>query len=382
MKQLPRYALEMLNILQFAGFEAYAVGGCVRDAVMGKTATDIDTTTSAKPEEIQALFPHSFLTGGAYYTVTALHGGGKAEITPFRSEGGYSDSRRPDSVSFASGLPEDLNRRDFTINTLCLDGERIIDLHGGQADIEAKVIRCVGDAERRFNEDALRIMRAFRFAATLGFDIEESTLNAALLCADNLKNISVERIRDELIKTAISPAPERINPLLKSGALGFLRLHASPLLAKVASLPDDTETRFSAFLEVCGRDALDRLKLPTRQKRVIRAVFNLLDCFPAPEKNAVKRAMSTFSAKVFLIAAEIGENVYGKSSEYIALFFEIAERKEPYRVSDLEVNGRDLISAGIPKAEIGDELKRLLESVIDDPEINTKERLLELLKRQ
>ena len=382
MKQLPQYALEILNILQNAGFEAYAVGGCVRDAVMGKTATDIDITTSAKPEEILALFPRSILTGGAYFTVTVFHGDGKAEITPFRSEGGYSDSRRPDTVGFAGGLADDLKRRDFTVNTLCFDGVRIIDLLGGRADIQAKVIRCVGDAERRFNEDALRIMRAFRFAATLGFDIEGGTLNAALSCADGLKRISVERIRDELIKTAVSPEAERIDPLLESGALGFIGLHASPLLPKLASLPSDTETRLSALLELCGRDALDRLKLPTRQKRVIRAVFNLLDCFPAPEKNAVKRAMSTFSAKVFLIAAEIGENVYGKSSEYIALFFEIAERNEPYRVSDLEVNGRDLISAGIPKAEIGDELKRLLESVIDDPEINTKERLLELLKRQ
>ena len=381
MRPIPSYAVEMLNIIKNAGFEAYAVGGCVRDAILGKTPDDIDITTSATPDRITDLFPTSALTGGRFFTVTAFHKGGKAEITPFRSEYGYTDSRRPDEVKFASELSEDLKRRDFTVNTLCFDGEKVVDLLGGTADIEAGIIRCVGDPELRFDEDALRIMRAFRFSAELGFTIEPRTLSAALANAGKLQSISVERIRDELIKTALSPAPERISPLLESGALAFLKLGASPYLPKLKELTDDGQTRLSAFLDACGRDAVGLLKLPTRLKRVISAVFAVLDSFPPPAENSVKRAMSRFTAEAFAIAAEIAEKLYGKPSDYSKIYRRILERGEPYLISHLALGGTDLKDAGVPEKDIGSVLGKLLDAVIDSPQSNTREKLTELLTK-
>ena len=377
---LPDYALGIIKTLKGAGYEAYAVGGCVRDAVMGKKAVDVDITTSAKPDEILALFPRSALTGGAYFTVTVLHGGGKAEVTPFRSEGGYSDSRRPDSVAFATELAEDLKRRDFTINTLCFDGERIIDLLGGIDDINAMLIRCVGEPERRFSEDALRIMRAFRFSASLGFDIEQQTLAAALACSDGLRRISVERIRDELIKLIFTPAPERLTPLLEHGALGFLKLGASPLLAHLNELPEDENTRLAAFLDVCGRNAAELLKLPTKQKRFSRGVFAALDSFPPPETAAVKRMMSAYGAEIFLASAIIAEKIHNKGAGCAALCREILKAGEPFEIRHLAIDGSDLLAAGVPETEIGAALTLALDTVIDDPGSNTRDALLKPYK--
>ena len=381
MYPIPDYAVEMLNIIRNAGFEAYAVGGCVRDMILGIKPTDIDITTSAPPDRIRELFPSSVLTGGRFFTVTVFHAGGKAEITPFRSEGGYSDSRRPDEVSFASDLSEDLKRRDFTVNTICFDGERIIDLLGGKADIDARVIRCLGEPERRFDEDALRIMRAFRFSAELGLTIEPRTLKAAISCSGKLRGISVERIRDELIRIAVSDAPERISPLLESGALSFLSLGPSPLLPKMKILNNDTQTRLSAFLELCGRDAVGLMKLPARLKRVISAVFDLLDSFPPANESGVKRAMSRFSAEVFLIAAELAKKLRGEPRDYSALCRRILENGEPYRISDLALNGTDLKNAGVPEIEIGSVLERLLDAVIESPGSNTRDKHSELMKK-
>ena len=378
---IPEYAVEMLNIIKNAGYEAYAVGGCVRDAILGTEPGDIDITTSADPDMIQSLFPHSVRTGGRFFTVTAFHKGGKAEITPFRSEGGYSDSRRPDTVTIASKLADDLKRRDFTVNTLCFDGEKVIDLLGGKADIEAKIIRCVGKPERRFDEDALRIMRAFRFSAELGFEIDPQTLSAALSESRKLQNISVERIRDELIKSLLSPAPERISPLLEHGALGFLNISSSPLLTRIKALSEDKLTRLSAFCYICGRDAPALMKLPTRLKCDISGVFGVLDSLPPPTKSGVKRMMSRFSAGAFAAAAEIAEKLYGATNAYAELCRSVIENEEPYRVSDLAVNGADLIAAGFRQKEIGAALERLLEAVIEAPELNNPKSLMAIITK-
>ena len=319
MLPIPKHALEIIKTIRNAGFEAYAVGGCVRDALLGNTAADVDVTTSASSEVILSLFPDSMLTGGRFMTVTVLYAGGKAEITPYRSESGYSDSRRPDNVTEASGLTEDLKRRDFTINALCFDGEKVIDLLGGISDLESRIIRCVGDPERRFDEDALRIMRAFRFSAELGFEIEPETMRAALAASEKLKRISVERIRDELIKTLLSPSPERISPLLETSALSFLGINNSPQIANLKSLVINETARLAAFFDICGRGAANTMKLPTRQKRVINGVFSVLDSLPPPAENAVKRAISRSSPETFEIAAEIAEKLYGNAGDYSSI---------------------------------------------------------------
>ncbi len=376
---IPEYAAEIIAIIKNAGYEAYAVGGCVRDALLGTEAADVDVTTSAPPQIIQALFPHSVLTGGRFFTVTVLYNGGKAEVTPFRSEGRYSDSRRPDSVTFASDLLEDLKRRDFTMNSVCFDGERIIDPLGGKDDIDARIIRCVGNPAQRFDEDALRIMRAFRLSAQLGFNIERETLSAALANSHKLRSISVERIRDELFKTMISPAPERIAPLLECGALSFLNLNPSPMLNKIKKLNSDLPTRMSAFINMCGRDSAGILKLTTRLKRFVRGVFEALDSLPSPTDTGVKLAMSRFSSEVFVTAAEIANKIYGKSAEYSNICRRVIENGEPYRVSDLALNGTDLIKAGVPEKEIGANLERMLNEVIKSPDMNTRDSLMKII---
>lgn len=380
MKYLPEYALEMLNILKNAGYEAYAVGGCVRDALLGTETADIDITTSALPEQIQTLFPHSVRTGGMFFTVTVSHGGGKAEITTYRSESGYSDSRRPDGVAAASSLIEDLKRRDFTVNSLCCDGENIIDLLDGKKDIASKTIRCIGNPSERFGEDALRIMRAFRFSASLGFSIEPETLKAALVCSEKLREISVERIRDELIKTAVSASPENISPLLECGALDFLGLHGSPMLIRLKDIRSDENIRLAAFLYICGKDSVGKLKLSNAQKRSISAIFSIMDNFPPLERNAVKRSMSAFTADDFKCAAEIAAVFFGKSRNYISLCEEIVSSGEPYTLSQLAVNGGELLESGVSGEDIGVSLKHLLDIVIDAPEMNKKDILLHKLK--
>lgn len=381
MNYLPKYALEILNILKNSGFEAYAVGGCVRDALLGIGTSDIDITTSALPEQTEKLFPHSVRTGGRFFTVTVLHGGGTAEITTYRSEMGYSDSRRPDGVGVASSLIEDLKRRDFTVNSLCTDGKSIVDLLGGRKDIDSKIIRCIGNPSERFGEDALRIMRAFRFSASLGFTIEPNTLKAALECSEKLREISIERIRDELIKTAVSDHPENIAPLLDCGALAFLGLNGSPLLPMLKSIRRDEALRLAAFLMICGKESAEKLKLSNAQKRTISAIFSISDNFPPLERNAVKRSMSAFTADIFADAAEIAAALFGKSRDYIELCKDISASGEPYTLSQLAVNGKDLLNDGVPEEDIGIILKQLLDTVIDSPDMNRKDILLEKPKQ-
>jgi tRNA nucleotidyltransferase (CCA-adding enzyme) len=216
---------EILETLEQAGFEAYVVGGCVRDLLMGRAPTDWDVTTSATPEHIQALFPDNFYDN-AFGTVTVKTRDEDPivwtiQVTPFRTEGAYSDKRHPDSVTFATTIQEDLSRRDFTMNAIAmaLDGT-IIDPYQGQNDIKATIVRTVGDPSERFGEDALRMMRAIRFAATLGFSVEDATLKAIAEHAASLADISAERIRDELVKTINSPlAAEGIRLLETVGLL-------------------------------------------------------------------------------------------------------------------------------------------------------------------
>ena len=202
MRQIPMAARRVLETMEKHGFAAYLVGGCVRDLLRGKQPQDWDMTTSARPEQVMALFGGAAIpTGLQHGTVTVRAGEDSFEITTFRRDGDYGDHRHPDRVTFTDSLAEDLMRRDFTINAMALDlrGE-LTDLHGGRDDLAAGVIRCVGDARRRFDEDALRILRALRFAAALGFALEEETERGARAMAPLLKTVAAERVREELLK--------------------------------------------------------------------------------------------------------------------------------------------------------------------------------------
>ena len=208
----------IIGVLQEAGFEAYAVGGCIRDSLLGRTPNDWDITTSAKPMEVKALFSHTIDTGIQHGTVTILLDREGFEVTTYRIDGEYEDGRHPKEVSFTGSLEEDLKRRDFTINALAYNETAgLIDIFEGQKDLKDGIIRCVGNAEERFTEDALRMLRAIRFSAQLGYRIEENTLTAIHKLAGNLEKISAERIQTELLKLMVSPHPDYLRTAYECG---------------------------------------------------------------------------------------------------------------------------------------------------------------------
>ncbi len=207
---LPRKVLMIINNLQLHGYEAFAVGGCVRDSILARRPEDWDITTSARPEEIKKLFRRTVDTGIEHGTVTVLIGKDSFEVTTYRVDGAYEDSRHPIEVRFTSRLEDDLQRRDFTINAMAYNDEvRLVDVFGGMRDLNHHLIRCVGDPKERFSEDALRILRAVRFSAQLNFPIEPYTAEALKELAPTLAKISAERIQAELVKLLVSPHPER-----------------------------------------------------------------------------------------------------------------------------------------------------------------------------
>ena len=216
--QLPEKVHNIIETLQSAGYEAYAVGGCVRDSLLGRTPNDWDITTSARPEETKRLFPRTIDTGIQHGTVTVMMNKEGFEVTTYRIDGEYEDSRHPKEVTFTASLEEDLKRRDFTINAMAYnEQDGLVDIFGGIRDIKAGVIRCVGNAEERFTEDALRMLRAVRFSAQLGYRIEEATRDAIRRLAPSLQRISAERIQTELVKLVTSPHPDYLRIAYETG---------------------------------------------------------------------------------------------------------------------------------------------------------------------
>jgi len=253
-KDLPRGPLSCLEALTGAGYAAYPVGGCVRDLLLGRWPGDVDICTSAHPEQVMALFPNAVPTGLRHGTVTVPTADGNVEITTFRREGGYADSRHPDAVAFDVGLREDLSRRDFTVNAMALapDGT-VIDPFGGREDLKRGLIRCVGDPDRRFSEDALRMLRAVRFAAQLGFRIEENTADALSRNACRTERVSGERIKAEMEKILLSPRPQMAALLFRAGLLDHLYVPETlPDLAPLAEPPPHKEDRWRGFCALTG----------------------------------------------------------------------------------------------------------------------------------
>ena len=258
--QIPAAAQEIVEKLCEHGYEAYLVGGCVRDMLLGREPGDWDITTSAKPEEVKAVFRRTVDTGIKHGTVTVMMGKEGYEVTTFRIDGDYTDGRHPDSVTFTPDLIEDLKRRDFTINAMAYNRDRgLVDAFGGRKDLEDGVIRCVGAAEERFTEDALRILRAIRFSAQLGFEIEEHTENAIKKIAPNLVHVSRERVQVELTKLLISPLPGRIRQVYETGISPWvsetfhriLEISGGSCFHIPSSVPAEKSLRWAVFMRKC-----------------------------------------------------------------------------------------------------------------------------------
>ena len=401
----PEHIAYILSRLTEKGHAAVLVGGCVRDAIMGRLVHDWDVATSAAPADVARLFPKTVLTGERFGTVTVLTAGYTVEVTTFRVEGEYNDSRRPSSVEFVVNLDEDLSRRDFTMNAMAMmaSGD-IIDPYGGAQDIENRVIRCVGDPDIRFSEDALRMFRAFRFRAVLGFTIESGTLGAICANADKARLISAERVKAELEKTLMSQEPEIAGEMIISGLLDrYINIPGKKPygLEKIKEFPLEPAMRWCAFCAVLleerfissAAEFLRGLRLDGKTAGTcVRALS--ISSFP-DERPDIKRLLSKYGEDAVRCTAAICDAGIVKrltyldetgrttcpAASFLAKTDAIIESGECYSLKKLAVTGSDLIGLGYaPGRELGEILKKLLDHVISRPEDNTRETLLLIAK--
>ena len=387
---IPQDVLYILNTLDEAGYESYAVGGCVRDCLLGKKPDDWDICTSATPDEIQMVFLGQRLlkTGLKHGTLTLILQHKSYEITTFRTESGYSDSRRPDKVNFVASVEEDLARRDFTVNAKAYNPKvGLIDLYGGQEDLENKIIRCVGDAYERFCEDALRIMRAIRFSAVLGFGIEERTIAAIEKLSYKLKNIAIERINVEFTKTLL--ADDCINLYKYKDALCAVISNIQKLdkndCVTIKSLPKDKTKRLSLLLMSLFSDVgsiktwLFEMRYDTKTTKEICDIVSCKDTRIPIKLKETRHLVLEYGFDAVKNYFEIQNAVTGKG-EYknvLSMLDEIIKNELCISVSQLKIDGQKLIELGFQKGpQIGKVLNKLLDLVIDEKIENTEETLI------
>ena len=432
--RLPDKVKRIIRTLTAAGYEAYAVGGCVRDSVLGRTPNDWDITTSARPEEMKRLFARTVDTGIKHGTVTVLMSGEGFEVTTYRIDGVYEDARHPKDVTFTSSLEEDLRRRDFTINAMAYNEESgLVDLFGGMRDIELGVVRCVGDAEERFTEDALRMLRAVRFSAQLGYEIEEETGAAIRRLAPNLRYISAERIQAELVKLVTSAHPDDLRIAYETGItaqilpefdLCMQTAQNNPhhcysvgehILHSLPAVPPDKVLRLGMLFHDIGkpqtrtvdengithnkghaavgekmtREILRRLKFDNDTTDKVTKIVRFHDQEISPTDSGVRRAVNRMGEDIFPLLFYVKRADVSAQSDYLReeklhkiayieeLYQGICQRQECLNLRDLAVSGNDLIALGIPAGrQIGELLKELLELVLEEPARNTREELL------
>ncbi len=375
--KLPDYVLYCLNTLENNGFEAFCVGGAVRDHIMGKTPFDYDITTNALPEEIISIFPKTVPTGIQHGTITVVTDGGNVEITTYRADGEYSDHRSPNSVTFVNKVDADLSRRDFTMNAICYNPKfGFYDPQNGINDINNGLIRAIGDPNKRFTEDALRIMRAFRFSAQLGFSIEENTKNAAISLAPLLQSISVERIYAELKRSVASKFARNIECLLSCGAFEFLGLDCKQLPDNFNDLPDVFALRFAVICKFCNLDPeviLNNLKSDNATVNNANVYLKLLNMTIAKTKSDIKRMLNICDVEHIRVLFDYYSLLSVDSKKLNVMLNEIIQNNEPYKLNMLDIDGKELLELGLKGKEIGEKLDFLLQHVIEHPEDNIKE---------
>ena len=393
--KIPAPAEEILTKLNENGYEAYVVGGCVRDMILGREPGDWDITTSALPEQVKQVFRRTVDTGIQHGTVTVMMGDEGYEVTTYRIDGEYADGRHPDSVTFTPSLTEDLKRRDFTVNAMAYNGNTgLVDEFGGMEDLGRGIIRCVGEPMDRFSEDALRILRAIRFSAQLGFTIEGRTYGAIRAIAPNMVHVSKERIQAELTKLLLSPHPGHISMVYETGISPYVSetFHKVPLLGMPsvpAQVPPVRHMRWAAFLRKCMPDEavkiLKDLKLDNDTINRVRTLISWQDYGLGPDKYSIRIAMSRMEPDLFDDLLEfrmcLSEAGARQDLGHTALLVdEIRRAGDCISLKTLAVGGNDIIKAGIrPGREVGLTLARLLEMVLEEPARNTKEYLLQHL---
>lgn len=437
MKQYDISLYDVLKKIENTGYEAYFVGGCVRDEVMNKDFYDIDITTSATPSEIKEIFSDYTIieTGLAHGTVTLMYNGLPLEITTFRTETAYTDNRHPDTVKFCSSLIEDLKRRDFTVNSICKDKNgNIIDLLGGLSDIENKIIKAIGDPKERFGEDALRILRALRFSSTLGFKIDDETSKAIHECKYLIENISKERIALELRKMLVgnnikeillqySDVITLILPELKE-CVNFNQCnyhHKFDVYTHIAvateNAPKVDYMRLAALLHDCAKpqcfsidengvghfythasvgskkaeNALKRLRFDNATIKRVSLLIKQHDAYIDESEKIIMRKLNRFGEEILkdLISLQradtlgLADEFKSRVSHFDLLYKmvdEIIEKNKCFSIKDLNVNGNDIMTLGLNGVEVGKALSFLVEAVIDNKVQNSKKNLMDFLK--
>ena len=384
----PKHVKQVLFTLQSRGYAAYLVGGCVRDMILGVQPNDWDICTSALPQELIALFPKTVATGLQHGTITVMMGKHAVEVTTFRSDGEYVDHRHPESVSYVLDLNTDLSRRDFTMNAMAVSAEGIIsDPFGGMRDIADQCIRCVGNPDERFEEDALRMFRALRFSARLGFEIEAETLAAIRRKASHAASISAERVRDEMEKLLMTRSPETVETVLETG---LLNVYVSPVhisaeeLCSMKLLPFKALDRWCMFSWLLLKhgaisSAENFLAMLRLDKRSIRCVSDCMEMLSAPAPMTPlewKRQLRDYGVDTVSCAARCRDAALGINS-YKELK-NILKAGECFSLKHLAVNGDDLRALGLEGRALGETLNFLLEYVMEFPENNRRELLMYL----
>lgn len=436
--KLPEEVALIIKQLNDAGFEAYAVGGCVRDCIMGRTPSDWDIATGAKPGDIKKLFRRTYDTGIRHGTVSVVSGENTYEVTTFRVDGFYSDNRRPSTVEFTASVNEDLSRRDFTVNAMAYHPETgVIDPFGGINDIRGRIIRTVGDPILRFNEDALRMLRAIRFSSQLNFVVEDATLRAIEQNARLIENISHERIREELTAILLSDYPGRIALLHDTGLMGYILPELEPcfemrkentfhnysaaehIIAAVSGIKKDRLLRWTMLLHdidkppadtTGGLSADDSCREPEKsvcladtilkrfrfEKKFINKALRLIKYCRReiiPSEITVGKALRDIGEDVFPdlllvkeadIRAQNADNLQERLEllENVRdMYFKMRAQGKCFGLKNLAVNGHDLLDAGMkPGREVKKALDELLDIVLENQEMNERSKLLEIIK--
>lgn len=375
----PEKVKKLFEIFRKYGYEAYAVGGCVRDCLMGKSPADWDITTSAPPEKTLEIFAleniRTLPTGLKHGTVSVLLDGEIFECTTFRIDGDYKDSRHPESVMFTDKLELDLSRRDFTVNAMAAsDKVGVCDFFGGRDDLENRVIRCVGQPSLRFSEDALRILRGVRFATVLDFDIDTETLYAIKDLAHTLSDISAERKTVEFSKILCSRFADRGAKLLfESGVIYELLPDAKTVPSNITVLDGELSLRLATFMHQSGARDLSRLRLSNIQRKNISTLLSPIEFNDTDE--GARRTLAKYGS----LAADACK-LWGRN-QLLSLIMEQKKLDPPLNISQLEIDGNTLLSLGVKPENIGKFLSILLDRVLCDPKLNDKNTLIDEIKK-
>lgn len=437
--QLPEKVRYIIGSIRKAGYEAFAVGGCIRDSVLGREPDDWDITTSATPRQVKGIFGHTIDTGIQHGTVTVMLEREGFEVTTYRIDGKYEDGRHPKEVTFTPSLFEDLKRRDFTINAMAYNDEAgLVDVFGGIDDIKRKVIRCVGEPKERFGEDALRMMRAVRFSGQLGYEIEANTARAIRELNTNLKYVSAERIQTELVKLVTSPHPEKLRLAYETGITQVILPEfdicmktdqnnphhcykvGEHILKSMEEIEPDKMLRLAMLLHDIGkpkkitldekgihhfhghpavssemaRDILKRLKFDNRTIYFVTKLVKYHDYDVKPDPAGVRRAILKTGEDIFPLLFQVKAADIRAQSAYMReekeeklkavyqVYHQIISEKQCVSLKDLAVTGKDLIEETGMQAgpELGEALKKLLDFVVEDPSRNKREILLKAVK--